>query len=307
MLDSPKRNAAACGRPSRTREVTPSVILVLSTGRTGTKFLAHLLGNCLPDVEAHHTTAYSRLFNILGNLYLAGLIPESIIISLWKILKQHEIELSSASIFLDSNPHLVGLVELIERLYPQPKILHIVRDPRTYVRSHLNWAKHRPQSFIADNWVPFWQPNPVLTDGMSVHKWLTLSKFERYCWVWCFKNQLLRDIGNSGVPYLCIRFEDMLNPSEAEATFSQIMCFIGGPEVKEDIAELVENTQQPLNATTRRSFPKWQEWDDATCKRLQAQCDPLMTYYGYGQEPEWIASVSRESKLEPPQNISANE
>ena len=45
---------------------------------------------------------------------------------------------------------------------------------------------------------------------MTRREWWKLSRFERYCWIWDFKNRFIGQFENSKYPYLRIRFEDFL-------------------------------------------------------------------------------------------------
>lgn len=218
---------------------------------------------------------------------LSGLFPAQGLIILWKFLKKGEVESCKAQFFIDSNAHLFGMVDLVSTLYPGLKILHIVRDPRTYVRSHLNWARHRPQSFVANYLIPFWQPNPFLLKEMSLRRWLLLSLFEKFCWVWDFKNRYIETLANSEIPYLMVRFEDLFSGPDAEAHLNQVFRFIGLPEV----TGVLDRFKQPLNVTEKRSFPSWQDWEPERCARLEELCRQMMDHYGYGQEPEWMKKV----------------
>ena len=51
-------------------------VLIVSTGRTGTRFLARYFGEHYPNIEAHHITPRSTIINVLSNMQLGGLITE---------------------------------------------------------------------------------------------------------------------------------------------------------------------------------------------------------------------------------------
>ena len=60
-------------------------VLILSTGRTGTKFLADVLGETNPEANVYFEGGErSRLINILSNAHLAGILPESFLLAAWK-------------------------------------------------------------------------------------------------------------------------------------------------------------------------------------------------------------------------------
>lgn len=268
-----------------TQTVQP--IIFVSTGRTGTKFFAQILAELFPQAEAYHDTPYSTLINILTNMHLAGWLPKSAVVAVWQRLKGQELRDCSQPFFIDSNNHLYGLVMMAPELYPDLKVVHIVRDPRTYVRSHLNWSRHRPKSYVANYVVPFWQPHPWLMGQMSWRRWLSLSPFEQFCWVWDFKNRYNATLAGTSIPYLRVRFEDFFGGPEPETHFNQLLQFMGLPQVD----GLHERFQEPVNVTATRSFPKWPAWTPAQCALLDSFCQPQMGHYGYGLEPAWQEMV----------------
>jgi len=142
----------------------PQPVLVLSTGRTGTKFLASLLSNHFPkSARTQHESSRTRPINILTNMYFAGFIPKVFLPMTWKLLKQRELSKTELDFYIDINNFLYGIPVIEPELYPNLKVVHIIRDPRTYVRSHINWAHQNTKSFIANFWLPFWQPSPLFT------------------------------------------------------------------------------------------------------------------------------------------------
>src|SRR5262245_52182923 len=121
-------------------------VLVVSTGRTGTKFIASWLSAVYADVEAHHITPWSTLINVVGNASLSGLVPQAAVLALWRRLKGRTFAVTNRAFYVDSNNHLYAFAAFARQLYPGVKVVHVVRDPRTYVRSHLNWARQRAKS-----------------------------------------------------------------------------------------------------------------------------------------------------------------
>jgi hypothetical protein len=265
----------------------PVPVLVLSTGRTGTMFLADFLRAKIANAEVYHETPYSRLFAVLTNAHFAGVLGRQTLHTLWRHLKGRELLGCGADYFVDSNNHLYGLAVIAPELYPRLKVIHVVRDPRTYVPSHLNWTRHRAKSFIANYLVPFWQPNPWLVGQMSLLQWLRLSKFESFCWIWSFKNCLVGSLQGSGVPYLRVSFESLFDSDEPGATIDRVLDFIGLPP----IGATLQDFQQPVNPARHRSFPTWEKWSPLLCARLQELCGELMAEYGYGLEHEWNERV----------------
>ncbi len=261
-------------------------ILIVSTGRTGTKFLANFLSR-FGEVEAHHTTPWSTLMNVLGNARIAGWLPHSVYLWTWRTFKANEFGVTDKAHFVDSNNHLYAFAHYAHEFYPRVKVIHVIRDPRSYVRSHINWTHQRFKSWVASRLIPFWQPNPFLIGEMSISEWLGLEKFEEFCWVWDFKNRYLSRLANlGGVPYLCLRFED-LTGKHAHLALERLLSFVG-------LSVSVTPSETPaerLNRTTTDHFPDWRQWPDSRCVRLHELCGRQMDKYGYGTEPEWKAKL----------------
>ncbi len=263
-------------------------IFVVSTGRTGTRFIASLLDQFCPGVEAHHTTPWSTLINVLGNMHLARLLSETALLRVWRHLKGRDFAVSEHRAFVDSNNHLYVFAAYAHQLYAHAKVVHVIRDPRTYVRSHLNWARERPKSFMANYLLPFWQPNGYLLGEFALGQWLRLDSFERFCWIWDFKNRYLARLCNADLPYLLIRFEDLVEEPTRQQTLETLGEFIGAPLVSRpaDLPSL------PRNNTSTRRFPHWRHWSEKQCKQLHQICGEQMSLYGYGLEPEWSDAVA---------------
>jgi len=264
-------------------------VLIISTGRTGTKFLAAMLDEIIPDADVFHEAGErSRLINILSNAYLAKLIPQLFPLRAWKraISAQLQKTKSEKNYYIDSNNHLYVPAVCWPALYPNLRVIHIVRDPRTYIRSHLNWSRSRLRSFIANYLIPFWQPNGYLLGEMSFIQWLRLSKFERFSWIWDYKNRFIAQIEDSKIPYLCLHFEDLFESENPDKAFNHLLKFIGVSELDDVIGSI----GTPINPS-KKSIPAWTKWSDEICRSILVLCGSGMDRYGYGVESEWISKV----------------
>ena len=258
-------------------------VIIISTGRTGTSFFSHIIGKLYPEATAYHQRGFSRPIQIFTNMYFEGLIPKKVLIFTWNSFKAKEITTCEKAFHVDANCFLYGIVSLAPELFSGFKVIHIIRDPRTYVTSHLNYAKFWPTSFVANYFVPFWQPNPFLTRRIPWKKFFSFSRFERYAWIWSFKNEVMESLEQIDIPYLRVRFEDIFNSDTPVDAFYQITDFIGLPR-KHDIHGYFS---QPVNQAPKNNFPEWPEWTPRLCGQLHSLCGKRMTKYNYGTEAAW--------------------
>ncbi len=146
-------------------------ILIISTGRTGTIFFSRLFADLYPTLAAsYHERGNSRPIQILTNLHFSHLLPKSGLKAAWKLFKSGEVEACEKNFTLTPIAFCTDLPRLRQNFIPNLKVLHIVRDPRTYVTSHLNFSRQKGTSYIANYFVPFWQPNPFLVGELPLSR-----------------------------------------------------------------------------------------------------------------------------------------
>lgn len=262
-------------------------ILIISTGRTGTIFFSKLIGDLYSNVAAYHERGFSRPIQILTNAYFANLFPDWGLKLSWLLLKENEIKSCTKAYHLDANCFLYGILSVVPELHPGIKVIHVVRDPRAYVTSHLNFSRFRATSFIANYLIPFWQPSPFLTNEIGWQRYFTLTRMERYAWIWEFKNRVMESLEGTNTPYLRVRFEDIFYSSQPEEEFGQITDFIGLPRK----GDIYERFYKPVNQSPKDKFPDWSVWTDTQSERFQAICGKRMKKYDYGNEIDWQRKI----------------
>lgn len=263
-------------------------IILTSTGRTGTKFFASLFASYYPQVESHHASSFSTVINILSNASLMKVLPDYTVTVAWKVLKKGERLGCRKPIYIDANNHLYALPYFAPKLYSNLKVVHVIRDPRDYARSHINWAMNRRRSFVANFWLPFWQPNGYLSSEMPFERWLKLSQLERFCWIWRYKNQIIEKIANGPVPYFQVKFESFFRKLDVNI-FKALIEFVGLDFKPETLVEF----DFPKNRNHSTPFNSWRLWSDKQCAKVDRLCGTEMRCYQYGDEPLWREKVAR--------------
>jgi hypothetical protein len=255
------------------------IIFVLSTGRTGTKTLAE--GLAAEDIRSPHQPPFSRLLTIASNCYLHGWLPSEILEWLVTRLREPQLLNSDSRYYVQVFSLDYFPAKIISERYPNVYVVHIVRDPRTFVHSYLNWMHTRFKSWVANKLVPCWHPSGFFTGEMSWRQWRQLDDFQRVCWHWKYKNAVIERLFDGYERYLRIRFEDLFLAQRVEI-LRDLLTFAGIP-YEERLGAML---QTRTNESRKTHFPVWEDWSVKRRRQLVNICGERMTKYGYSGEYE---------------------
>lgn len=253
---------------------------ILSSGRTGTKFLAEFFDSNYPDVTARHEPAPSYHLRMLSNVSAAkaaGALSTSLLAAALR-LSRPGMARFQGRLYLESNPFLYGFVEALGEVAPSPTIIHILRDPRTYVSSAINHGGSSGLKAAATAIIPFWFPPVKRVPGVGAHP----GPVELFAGEWALVNQFLAERGRDLPGYHRLRFEDIFDENNSGL---RQMCDILGLDYPGDAAPV--SAQEKINAGRLRLMGAWPTWEQAQCEAVERICGDLMRSCGYGSEPEW--------------------
>jgi hypothetical protein len=165
---------------------------------------------------------------------------------------------------------------LLREKYSNVYVVHIVRDPRTFVPSYMNWMRTRRRSFIANKLVPGWHPAGDKVGDYSREQWRRMDAFQRVCWHWSFKNRLIQELFGGDPRYYQVRFEDLFlteSPSALESLLD--WCSIPYTGNHESIID------RPLNVSRKKYFPSWDALPHERKRELLVICQREMERFGY--------------------------
>lgn len=247
-------------------------IYVLSTGRTGTTFLYKFFNTHYPGLNITHQTRWSRLLNIAGNLPLRLKHKARLIQWLFKKLKKQTIPQSTVDPLLS-----LPIKILIDAgKIPDYKIIHLVRDPRTFVPSFMNWKIQSFKRTLLHHLVPFWQPSPFWSGETGFFKSLFMPKYEHFCWVWQYKNTLFNSYRNKE-HYLLLKTEDFKG-DKLQSGIQQMITFLE-LSIKEIDYGRLQNKKD--NVSKKSSFPAWNAWPPGMKQKMKDYCGELAVELGY--------------------------
>jgi hypothetical protein len=260
-------------------------VFILSTGRTGTQFLAELL-NRQNDVYAVHEPPPSRRLRLWTMAYLQGDASESTMADVLRRYRSSFLSSIREKTYVESNNFLVGFANAIKQQFVDPVLIHIVRDPRTYIRSSVNHGGDSGLKGWANRHFPYWHlpRNTILDalDGNADHEVLV-----RTALFWKVINEFLDGAGEGYPGYHRFRFENVFGDDTAE--IETIFRLAG---VTEYSSEDLRAREQKMNESQLQVMGKWQGWSDEQARAVDRICGPLMKKYGYGDEDAWLAKLS---------------
>ncbi|MBN1996433.1 sulfotransferase domain-containing protein, partial [candidate division KSB1 bacterium] len=229
----------------------PSIFIV-SGGRTGTAFFTKLFNTSSNLTSAYHEPENIDYFNLteiktkskhfglcnltvrklcgrwgitnLSNQRMAGKI--SVTEAAQKLLDQRRtfIEGQDAEIYVESSYHFYGLIDIIPLIFENYKIVYIVRDPRDWVRSHMDkkeWYHFtNPATLFGTRISP-----RLIGDTRYTAQWKSMDRFEKLCWAWQMINSyaldMIKKTGSENIQYM--RFEDIFAAGNKKEKMEQLL------------------------------------------------------------------------------------
>jgi hypothetical protein len=252
-------------------------IAIVSTGRTGTTFLAQLFNR--PDLGIISKHEPAPTLADLGADFVKGKKPvaevqQTILRHRKQILKR-----AKGNIYLESNGCLILLLPALKALIKNLKVIHIVRNPIDFVRSGVNRAFWRHGELVQTYAEEArWQLRATDFPD-SQEDWSSLDIYERFMWTWHFKNERgQRFVSENPDCGLTVRFEDIFL-SKSRQGFRSILNFLGlshyasefdPREFTKVISPSIASLAEPFEA-----------WPVRRKNSLQRICGSLARTWGY--------------------------
>jgi len=257
------------------------VAVLLSTGRTGTMALAHYMDEAYSDVRALHEPRPCRHLRFLSNLHLAGKVSGRTLVDIYAASRRRLFKRTDQPIYVESNNFLHGYLDVMDEMFDAPRIVHIVRDPRTFVRSWINFGVFAGlKGFVVKN-VPYWLCKPELLEDNPPKRWNQMLPVERIAWYWSRLNgQLDRGRELFGDRYIRLRFEDVFAPDGQ--TLAELIDWLDLPP-RPGLVE--QSRSRRVNASKEGGFPKYPDWPAEWKRILHDYCGKQMAEYGYEPDP----------------------
>lgn len=173
-------------------------MVFVSTGRCGTRRLYEIFHEFLPAscFEVHHQMPGSRLANVVGNLlfHMGG----GAFVREWAYRMVIGSPREDRSLIITDPLTAMVLPESWIRS-DSVAVIHIVREDEGFAGSMFRLSRSRRNSFLAHNFIPFWQPflfplqNMLDSRIQQVYRRINRKK-NRFLYLRCRKNSHYRQI-----------------------------------------------------------------------------------------------------------------
>ena len=223
-----------------------------------------------------HQPPFSRLLTIASNFYIAGILPKRTMKQLIFMVRKPQVASSKKRYYIQAFAldHIPAYY--FYHTYQNVYVIHIVRDPRTFIPSYLNWIKTRKRSFIANHFVPGWHPNGYLTREIPFKQWMRMKPYQKISWLWVYKNKYIETSFRGTRRYALVFFEDLFS-SKGPEVLEEALAVSGIPYRKS-----YDRVFAMKRNESRKIFcPAWHEWSVPIQDKCIKICGDLMKHYGY--------------------------
>ncbi|MBD3228449.1 MAG: hypothetical protein GF329_09695 [Candidatus Lokiarchaeota archaeon] len=294
-------------------------IIVSSAGRTGTLFFCNLFNQILNDSFCIHETDrftfnsetetfQKRLYiikkigiynitikKIMGNWGIRALSDKMITKKIncseasGLLLKYRKNLVNSLKekYYVECSYHYYGLIDILDCVFSDYKLIFIVRDGRDWVRSMINkkgWYQNRDYLNIFNS-----RLNTKMFNNISEIKWTKLTNFEKLCWSWYTVNSYAIKSIEKNKKSKLFRFEDIFKGDNRYKELNKLITFATSLKNNKNIPYQSFNgaLDKKANISPTYSFPNWKQWSYPMRNTFNKFCASLMDELGYGNEKEW--------------------
>lgn len=231
-------------------------VFIVSTGRTGTKFFAKFF-HFFPSTLSLHEPAPNNLKLAID--YAQGLVSYDTAVETIEKNRRvlgRSVKRLNAKLYVESNNRFFSLLKPLRKVFPDAKIVYIVRDGRDYVRSGMArwWYTEEDRS-------PRLRADMFPCDPYA-SQWEKMSRFEKIAWRWQKKDGLIyrdfQELDNA----IKVTFEDIFKHPDRKGLF-EITRFMGIPD--SEVRYYLDKSEigdKKVNTNRKKVIPKWQDWSD---------------------------------------------
>ena len=260
----------------------PNATFFLGTHRTGTSALAGFFQLHYPEILALHHLPRHRWVNVLTTLYLEQRISYRFFEKMCSQLLGRYIDQFSNRDYLETTAFSYFAADSVNLSHHRKRLVHVVRDPRTWIISRLNWTSSVGKSQLAHRYIPFWNPRGDKVGCYDSKTWAQLNELERTAWLWKYKNDLIEQTYlKSEYDVHLLLFEDFVNPEKVVTTLNRLFDFLGLESKPDEQIREYFRSKKHQNSSPSRVYPPWDGLPEQQQSSLIEICGESMRRFGY--------------------------
>ena len=188
--------------------------------------------------------------------------------------------------YVESNNFLSGFTSAIYSILDDPLIIHIVRDPRDFVRSLINHGNDEGIKGFANNFLP----NAFISkDNIKCSVDLTNREdylIARAATYWKLVNENIEGSSRGQTNYRIFKFEDLFYGDNETLRSALKLMGLKKPTGKDLKLKSKKSNKSRLNVLQR-----WDSWTDRQATIVDDICRDYMSKFGYGTEASWMDKI----------------
>jgi hypothetical protein len=273
---------------------------IVSSGRSGTQMMEKLLAS-LPDVEMHHEYLCTHVQPLAVRYYM-GLTDLDYACAQLQQWHGAAVHYCQKRLWGDSSNKLSWLISALDRVFPDAKFIHLVRDGRKVVSSF--WNKLKSECYDDDStavlqaWLdaPHKHPQPppekkywwnLPRPGTAfASEFRSYDQFQRICFHWHEVNRIILE-QLSAIPAQRQRFFRLEELVADERQLKDMMAFLEVPYQ----ADYFQTLARPHNVSVPKDFPLTAAQQEV----FQSMAGPMMETLGYAGRQEYRVVYHPES------------
>ena len=301
--------------------IAKNSVFICSTGRTGTQFFGKRISDSIEDCFSVHEPAavwlsrpkeWREKSKIFGpfRMTIGQFLPSNSMFKLSAdraagrigdkkareyVYKQRKRYVSKVkqSLYVESNAHLYGVLDLLSEIFPNCKIIYVMRDPRTWIRSALNTPEYVLYSPIDFRFFKASVRAIDFENDPYYHRWEQMDKFEKYCWYYNKVNSFALSLMQGKDNFRIFRFEDLFQSSDRVSEFKSMLDFATNFENHQYQYHLKEEMiKKKVHSRSKKGkLPDWNEWEPRLAQTIMEHCSRWFLEYGYGKEQQWLMKL----------------
>lgn len=253
-------------------------VFILSTGRSGSKFIAALL-NASSNITAYHEPRPTLQY--FSNYAYSRPDDGETLTRMFDATRMEAIleVFIKDKIYVESNQCLTFFAPHIAALFKRSKFVHLVRHPADFTVSAVRKGWHKNDSI--------WEAGRIKIADET--QWAQMDQIERLAWLWTETNRYIdnfKKILSPARTYTC-KFEDLLKETKSVQNLLEFIDAkpIETGKIKElqqtKINELYIFPNEPPNMKKDKDFPPYKKWDKEMKRKLKRYCAEPAKLYGY--------------------------